>query len=70
MEEEVKNDLASIAFTHPYYRNMVDNTFNYINELEEKNKELQKEVEKLRSIIYGKSIQELGVSKLYEKGDD
>lgn len=41
MEEDIKNDLAAIAFTHPFFNEIVENTLNYIKQLEEENKELK-----------------------------
>ena len=34
MEEEIKNDLSSIAFSHPFFSDIVGNTLNYIERLE------------------------------------
>lgn len=41
MEEDIKNDLAGIAYTHPYFSEIVGNTLKYILELEEENKRLK-----------------------------
>ncbi len=35
MEEDIKSDLSSIAFTHPFFSDVVENTLNYIEQLEE-----------------------------------
>ena len=40
MGEDIKNDLAGIAITHPFFAAMVTNALNYIEELEKENKEL------------------------------
>ena len=40
MEEDIKSDLSSIAFTHPFFSDIVENTLNYIEQLEKENKEL------------------------------
>ena len=34
MGEDIKNDLAGIAFSHPFFNEIVRNTLNYIEELE------------------------------------
>lgn len=37
MEEDIKNDLSSIVFSHPFFRDIVGNTLNYIEKLEQEN---------------------------------
>jgi len=37
LEEDIKNDLSSIAFSHPFFRDIVGNTLNYIEKLEQEN---------------------------------
>lgn len=37
MKEDIKNDLSSIAFSHPFFRDIVGNTLNYIEKLEQEN---------------------------------
>ena len=41
MEEDIKNDLAGIAFSHPFFSDIVTGVLNYIEKLEKENKELQ-----------------------------
>jgi hypothetical protein len=47
MEEEIKNDLSSIAFSHPFFSDIVGNTLNYIERLEKEIGMLQHKYEKL-----------------------
>ena len=41
MEEDIKNDLVGIAFTRPFFSDIVNNTLNYIEKLEQENEELR-----------------------------
>lgn len=47
-EEEIKNDLAALSFTHPMFTTMINNTLLYIDYLEQENAKHKKINEKLR----------------------
>lgn len=47
MEEEFKNDLAGIAYSHPFFSGIVENALNYIKELEEEVESQDKTIDNL-----------------------
>jgi hypothetical protein len=51
MEEELKNDLAGIAFSHPFFSDIVTGVLNYIEKLEKENKELEQRLEEVELTI-------------------
>lgn len=65
MEEEIKNDLAGIAITHPFFADMVTNALNYIEKLEKENKTLKN----FTSDIFNEDVEKefIRVNKAKEK---
>ena len=47
MEEKLKNDLAGIAYSHPFFSGIVENALNYIKELETEVESQHKTIDKL-----------------------
>ena len=47
MEEKLKNDLAGIAYSHPFFSGIVENALNYIKELETEVESQDKTIDKL-----------------------
>lgn len=72
MEEEIKNDLAGIAFSHPFFSGIVDETLNYIKKLEEENKLLTEKADTYYELYWEKcipiSVIQNKIDELKEKG--